>query len=331
MCERLSRLQTTAWWDELGLSPTERIEWLWQELELSHAAVLFDCPVQQLFWISSLGPDEIGVTDRILEDLEPHCERLGLPFERYDPETADEFLKCLDNIIGRTTVGSLPMIHLDLHGSVKDGVRIAQSGEHVSWTVVADKFRSINVATGNNLCVISGACFSFEVVRQVDVNQPAPFFILVAPQTEVTAGILEASVLGFYRDILGREDLISAHERWFTDRLRLFHCERMLGVVLLRYIDMACKGKNADDRREYLVSMAMKNGLANTRKNRRMARSFARKKSKPSEDLINRFVDTFLIGKRPNFTINQLNRFVDDARMSGTLSPREPFPFEVPD
>lgn len=282
-----------------------------------------------LFWISSLAENERGVTRRILEDLGPLCAASKLPFEHYEPTTAAELLSSLDNIVGRSKVGGLPLIHLDLHGTPEGGLQVAQSGERVSWATIADKFRAINVLSKNNLCVVSGACYSLKLLDLIDTEKPCPFFILLAPENEILAGDLEDNTTGFYRDILLESDIISTHEKWFSNKLSMFHCERMAAVALARYIDTACKGRNADTRKEHFVSMAVKNGLANNRHELRRARKIAKRMTVPSQKLLNGVVSRFLIGKQPSFTIADLNRFVDEARASGRLSPRKPFEWET--
>lgn len=282
-----------------------------------------------LFWISSLAEAERGVTRRLLEDLEPLCAASKLPFEHYEPTTAAELLNSLDNIIGRSKVGGLPLIHLDLHGTPEDGLQVAQSGERVSWAAIAEKFRDINVLTKNNLCVISGACYSVKLLKAIDVKRPSPFFILLAPEKEILAGDIEANTLGFYRDIISEKDIISTYTKWFADKLKMFHSERMAAEALVRYIDTACKGRNADARKEHFVSMAVKNGLAKNRHELRRARRIAKGTTVPSEKLLKGVVGRFLIGKQPSFTIADLNKFVDEARASGRLSPRKPFDWEA--
>jgi hypothetical protein len=154
-------------------------------------------------------------------------------------------------------------------------------------------------------------------VRQVDIKLPALFFILLAPKDEIQAGIIEESTVGFYHDTFEGMDILAAQEKWFANQLQAFHCERMLAIVLARYIDIACVGKHAERRKEHLLTMAFGRGVANNRENRRKLRKAAEKQIKPNEGLITRFVDSFLIGKSPNFSVADLRRMVSDARAAG--------------
>jgi hypothetical protein len=223
----------------------------------------------------------------------------------------------MDQIAADARAGMLPMMHIDTHGSAKDGVLIAATGEYVPWEVVAGKFRVVNKIVGNNLCVVSGACFSFHFVKAIDINQTSPFFMLLAPEQEIAAGDIEDNVIGFYRDLFDEADILSAQSKWFPNQLRVFHCERMLAIVLARYINDATLGQQKERRKEHLVTMAVEQGVVPNRHNLRAARKLAKKGIEPTEALIDRFVPTFLAGKRPGFTIAELKAMVQDARVNG--------------
>jgi hypothetical protein len=135
--------------------------------------------INSLYWITSLDESERGVTRRVLEDLEPLCVARQLPFECYSPSSAKEFLAGLDNINSHARMGMLPLIHFDTHASADDGIKIVGSGEHVGWPEVAAKLRAINATTGNNLCIVSGACNSFNIVGQVDIDQTTPALAII--------------------------------------------------------------------------------------------------------------------------------------------------------
>jgi len=270
-----------------------------------------------LYWITSLHESEQGVTRRVLEDLRAVAGQRQLAIVQYTPTSAAEFLAVMDQMAAEAKAGMLPMIHLDAHGSAEGGILVAATGEYVSWEAVAGKFRVINEIVGNNLCVVSGVCFSFHFVKAIDINQVSPFFMLLAPEHEIAAGDIEENVVGFYRDMLDEADILTAQARWFPTQLRVFHCERMLAIVLARYINDATSGKQKERRKEHLVTMAVEHGVAPNRHNLRAARKLAEKGIKPTEALIDRFVPIFLAGKRPGFTIVELKAMVENARANG--------------
>lgn len=280
--------------------------------------------INSLYWITSLHENEAGVSRRVLEDLEPICRELELPFRSYSPQSAKDLLAALDQIAENTRAGARPLVHLDLHGCAKDGILVAATGESVGWPELADKFRTINVASQNNLCVVSGACFSFQVVGEIDINKVVPFFVLLAPEQEISAGDIEERTVGFYKAMLSKVDILAAKSEWFPDQVRVFHCEEMLAVVLAKYINQAGIGRQLERRKEELVTTAIQDGVPNTRTNRRLLRKRAKKLITPTEDLIQRYRPTFLAGKQPGFTIAQLKKLVVEARAEG-IKPNGPY------
>ena len=284
--------------------------------------------VNCLFWITSLAENEKGVTRRITEELESFYAGIGLVWEIKEPQSAQEFLLVLDEIGRRAEAGWKPIFHLDTHGLADRGVKIHATGEFVSWPVLADKFRTINIATGNNLCVVSHACFSFHIVRELDVKKPTPFYLLLAPKEEILAGTIEDNTADFYREVFLGADILTAHEKCFPTDWEVFHCERMVAVVLSRYLDAACFGQRAQRRKEDLISKAIESGQPKNRQNLRRMRKIADKQIKPTPALIERFSKIFLIGKAPKFTIEQLTDLVLGARKAGV--PPGPSPYDPP-
>lgn len=273
--------------------------------------------MNHLYWITSLREDEQGVTRRVLEDLQDVLAQKQLSIRQFIPNSAEEFLSAMDQIAAEAKAGMLPMIHLDTHGSVEDGVLIVATGEHVPWDVVGEKFRIINKVVGNNLCVVSGACFSFRFVKAIDINKASPFFMLLAPEQEIMASDIEDNIIGFYKDMFNDADILSAQEKWFPTQLRVFHCERMLAILLARYINDAALGQQKERRKEHLVTMAVEQGVPANRHNLRAMRKVVKKAIEPTEALIDRFMPTFLIGKKPGFTITELKDLVQKARANG--------------
>lgn len=280
--------------------------------------------MNSIHWLTSLGPDELGVTRRVLEDLAPLCVVQGVALETAAPATAVELFAALDGIAASARGGMLPLVHLDMHGSAEDGLLLSPSGERAAWQDVADRLRAINEATGNNLCVVSGACFSFNVVRELDINRTAPFYILLAPEDLITAGDLEERTVGFYRDMLEGTDVLASNVRWFGSLLRVFHAEKMLAVVLSKYLNNAAVGRQRERRVEHLVTLAVDGGIPPNRHNLRTLRRNAAKMITPTEELIERFMPTFLAGKRPGFTVAQLKKMVVQARADG-MTPDGPY------
>jgi hypothetical protein len=263
--------------------------------------------INSVIWISSLSDSEKGSTERVIDDLQPYFVSIRLPFQFVEPKTKAELLAGLDAVERCARAGLKPIIHFDTHGNADSGIYITASGEFVSWQQLVDKLRRINVATQNNLGVVSAACFGMHVIKPINVGEATPFFALVAPEKTVSFGYIEQHATRFYQDLFDNGDLVAAYNRNFSKHLNLVHCEKLLAIALVRYITAHCMGRGKKKRQEALMTQVFENGpLQNTRQNRRMVRSKMKRMIKPTQALIDRYVQQFLVGKTAAFSIQEI-------------------------
>lgn len=267
--------------------------------------------INSVYWITSLEPEKQGVTRRVHEDLNPFLADASVPFNCFEPPNADQLKQLLRQIELDARAGSRPIIHFDTHGSER-GIEIQPSGELISWDEIVDWLRKINVATRNNLCVVSAACFSAHAIEHIEVTKACPFHLLIAPENSITFGFTEDKLVPFYRAVFEQSDIASAYEQFLSPSLSLFHCEAMLGVALARYFRDQCIGKGAKKRREALLTQAIDSGVPNNRVNRRRIRSTSKKMIRPNREVVDRFTSIFLLGKRV-FEFADLKKVIENA------------------
>jgi hypothetical protein len=133
--------------------------------------------VNSVVWIHSLPADEKGFTDRAIDDLQPFLLSTRVDFRALEPETTDDLKNYLGQIAQQAVNGLRPIIHFDTHGSAVDGIYIAASKQYVSWAQLVDWLRPINIATGNNLGIISAACFSMHIYKDISVERSFRFLL----------------------------------------------------------------------------------------------------------------------------------------------------------
>jgi len=266
--------------------------------------------INSVFWLRSLSVSERGPTHRVLEDLEPFFARLGLPFQLRDVETASELYTALDSLADPKVK---PILQLDMHGQ-KEGLLLARAGEIAPWETVVPKFRSINIASGGNLCVVAGVCFALYAIMQASISQASPVNILIAPDREVRAGTLEDSLLGFYTSLFSGTDISEAHAKHLGHPFKVFHAERFLVIALCKYIRNSCKGKGGVIRRERLLTEVLLAGRPRNRENLREIRRQIKERTKPDQPMVNRYAHAFLLGRPCPFSIDELMNAVEAAR-----------------
>lgn len=270
--------------------------------------------INSVIWITSLNSQEIGSTERMIDTLQPFFVSIGLPFQHYHAATEADFARIIEIVLESAIKGIKPIIHIDTHGSESDGVSLVGSSSCISWQRLTDYLRPINIATKNNLCIVSAACFGFNNIKSVTINKATPFYMLIAPEKKVSFGFIEEHIPSFYEDVFKNHDILDAHKRHLVPYLRVFHSERMLAIGLAKYVYYHCTGAGRKMRIEHLLSLSIESGLINTRRNRQRARAMAKSFIRPSKTLIERYENSFLIGKKVGFTIKDISTLVEGTR-----------------
>ncbi|MGC4410205.1 hypothetical protein D4A92_12895 [Rhizobium rosettiformans] len=265
--------------------------------------------VNSLVWITSLRDSEKGVTDRILEDLEPHLNRLGIGFTRFEPRSRDELYAFLDMLREKAVSSFRPIIHLDMHGHAQDGLKVAASGENAPWPHMVELFREINIAMNNCLCVISLACFGFHILKDLDFKKPTPFYALVGSDREIAAGDIEERAMRFYKRVFEAQDLATACEEVWQDSPRLWLAEKYLFEILVNYVLQTTRGQFLRTRRERALTFARTQGLPASEM--KAYRRWVRENLRPNARLIDKYGRRFFIDRPVNFTLKEVKDAAD--------------------
>ncbi|MER9934310.1 hypothetical protein [Mesorhizobium sp. M0088] len=267
--------------------------------------------VNGLVWITSLRESEVGVTRRLVEDLEVFCNSIRLPFFVEEPQTAVDLLRLLDELaLAARVKGFSPIIHFDTHAGKETGLAIAASDESIPWEVLMEKLRAINIATRNNLCVISFACYGFHQAVPITILKEAPFYMLAAPDKIVRAGYVERVVVPFYTSVFTEMDIMGSFQRHLGEELLLLHSEELFLTSVIGYIREKCIGKAAQRRVEDLLTQARKEGILLTPERLKQYRKLIRTGIKPTQGLLDRWVTSFLLGKPISFQIADVMNLV---------------------
>jgi len=272
----------------------------WQDREMATFDSIFT--MNCLYWLVSLPEDQLGPSRRLLEDLSAYFSSQKLPFKIKGISTAFELLETLNNIREVSMRGYKPIIHFDMHGN-EDGLLISGSEELLLWDDLCNALRQINVATQNNLCVISAVCHSLHLIDKIKVSEPAPLYLLIAPRNEVSFGFLEDNISKFYRSAFDHENIVQAYEDHLSPVFHSFHIEKLFVNVLAKYFREDCMGQNRQTRIETLLTDVMSSSnVQNNRYNRRKARHIIKKGTKPRIEDFERFKRVFLMDRETSIT-----------------------------
>ena len=269
--------------------------------------------VNRLVWITSLRPQETGTTKRVLEDLVPMMEKQEIHVDQFEPESANALLEYISMLTLHAKQGFRPIIHLDLHGSQQSGFIIANSNETVPWSQIVGKLRYLNEATQNNLIVVSFACFSIDLLAEIDFQGPSPFSCLIAPEKEVTAGFIEDNTVRFYEMLFKTNNINSSFRAHLSQHLRQINSEGLLIAVLVRYFSDKCTGKELQKRTDALITQARQHNILAAYESPRLLRREIKKFLKPNTETFKRYASQFLCGKTPDISPHRIIQLAETA------------------
>ena len=166
-------------------------------------------------------------------------ENLSIPIDVLDCQYAGQFRLLMNEITGDAFKGRIPLIHIECHGDINDGIEFA-NGSTISWSEIADILLPLNIATKFNLLTVFSACFGAHFIGQMGAIRPAPCWCLVAPTETVDPGEILLGLRTFYLTLFKNRDvgdavaalskcslskgrwLSTPAELWFQDQIRSY-------------------------------------------------------------------------------------------------------------
>ncbi len=236
----------------------------------------------KLWVIESLPENELKTGKALVEGQLEEAKRanpdLSVAFEQ--PQTKEELINLLEKIWDEAISSSLyPMIHFECHGC-PDGIGVANH-ELVTWEDLRKILIEINQACRLNLMIVLAACNGAHLIKVATKMDRAPFWAIIGPEVEVTAGELEKNFGEFYKvffDKLDGDAAIEALNQGVTRQDRKYHFLSSIGLFIKAYTKYYmdyCRGKGKRDRVENLVTQAMQDSQV-----RHRGVNWARKKVK---------------------------------------------------
>lgn len=263
--------------------------------------------ISHVYWLVSLPESEMGPTNRILEDLEPTLKNHRIKFELVYIKSKSHFICMLKSIAQNSKGGLMPLIHMDMHSNEEDGLFIDRSKENVSWDLLINLLREINVNCKNNLFVFFATCYAYHAVKSITLSKATPFCAMVAPPEEISNGFLEDKTHKFYHDGFSSDNFSSAIKTHLSSHLIYYHCQGIFLTAIVEYIQKYCRIENRKSRAKSIVRQKVDISIKNRNARRKMHAEMT-KRLRPGPYIIRHFERVFLCGGSAKFNYNQVKR-----------------------
>ncbi len=282
--------------------------------------------VNTVLWISSLKEEEIGLSNRILEDLASLLDASGVSLKCFEVNSIQEMKWLTTDLSFRILQGMRPIIHLDMHGC-ETGLQIVKSGEIYPWSYFCNAFSIINRLSKNELMIFSTACFGLKMIEGIDPVARSPFSCLIAPQSEIKAGYLADNVLSFYKSLFETQSIDEAFKKTLGQPFKIFSSHDVFLVLMSAYYEDHCSGMRKITRREQLLSKVVDAGRARNSQEIKFARSYLKSALQFDEALVKKYSNYFL-GPEDKFEpsldlIKQLAQLRRQKKLSAPKKHRE--------
>lgn len=248
--------------------------------------------------IDALGPSDLQTAKHLYDDLLHIRDERGVLYVHYRsaPDRATLF-SVLEEVRFMCLDGFRPILHFEGHGTEKDGFAVGVMQERVSWLELGAILSSINLITRNNLGVVMAACYGFFQFDAVNIEEPCPFNIFIAPPSEVKAGFLNDRMPVMYRTLFQTRSLKRALECLDKSFIQ-FHAESFFCLAFASYLKNHCMGRTASTRQENMLTRATNAGLVQNRDRRRELRKQFKALIRKPEEHFYRMARRFLHGQR---------------------------------
>lgn len=256
--------------------------------------------------VTSPRAGEEGVTRRLLEGISDVSNNGGgFKFTHYQLKAGDGFFQALEEVFYAIDDGVRPIIHFDMHGSQEKGLEIGSSGEFIDWESFVEAFRILNAKLCNELVVLITACHGLHAILPIRFEETAPFLCLIAPEHEVSVGVIESGVPEFYQELFSSGSLALACQK-LGEEFRYFHSAEFLFRTLAKYIKEQCKGAGGRKRIESLLTQVMQTSLGESQGKISKYRAQIKQHLAPSQELLDSYTSRFLMGKAADVKIDHL-------------------------
>lgn len=116
-----------------------------------------------------------------------------------------EFLEYFDRLLSRfNTPGFKPIILIHGHGDKENGLQFPDKS-FLEWHELINIFNSITLKCNGDLTVISGFCYSHNIIKHILPDRKLPFAFHYGYEDTISAGIVENEINEIYKSFIDND------------------------------------------------------------------------------------------------------------------------------
>lgn len=256
----------------------------------------FELEFNSVFVIQSLPDDDKQTGEELYIDIvRRYCDYKNLYSCFFNVTDTRDFKVRLITILELCKSEKLfPIIHFEIHGS-KDGFELFD-GSLISWSIVCDLCREINIVTQNQLIVSLATCSGAYISTAIDITRESPFWGFIGPENKISSGELIEGFTDFFQELLQSFNINNALVSLRPNHLQSNYVYYPAQIIFEQFIEKRISKLNKSTKLRELMSKS-KNHLPY--KNRSERRKMIRKNLKDFDRMkfIKEMKTKFLMGR----------------------------------
>lgn len=253
-----------------------------------------------LYIIESLRPNEKKTGQSLYEDMKNYeFVHDKLTVQLCIVNNVEDWNDLMQNIrFECETKGTLPIIHLEVHGS-EDVIQFT-NGSTLGRDYVIEQLRQINIATKCNLFVTLAVCKGLYMLLETHIDKEMPFCGVVGPFEKIMSGDILLRYYEFYKTFFETFDvtqafiaLTKANDN-LPQQYRYIHISELFYKVYSNYIQKGCNNEGMKNR---ALEAAEQNNfiLRNRKGKRKFQRDFVNDEKRNREKFYREHSNTFFM------------------------------------
>lgn len=225
---------------------------------MQHAKFHKKLNFNKLIILDCLAENDYQTARRLHENLSDKGYGDGISLLKiHDENTFRDTIQDIKDVFNpEFSLGIQPIIHIEAHGNPLSLELPDKS--MIPWSDLAEDFRIINKAMGNELITFIGTCHGYHFIfNNHTIKEFAPVYFCIAPLEKIASGDIECSALLFYVNLFSTGDLSRSANLLDASIFYTYNSDYMFHRAFHETMQQHHRGETLRLRKETLISEAI--------------------------------------------------------------------------